>query len=76
VTTEDALEYRVTAFDECLRNLARRTVDAPEYQVRKIANTLYTIVLQRSHDATIVDWSHNETDAMRIAKTLNEAEGL
>ena len=69
--TDDASEYRMG--EEYLRDLVRPTDDVPEYQVRKIADTLYTIVLQRSSDAKIVAWSHNETDALRIAKALNEA---
>ncbi len=62
--------------DQHLRDLARPTDDCPEYQVRKIDDTLYTVVLQRAQDALWVDWCPNEHEARKIAQSLNEAEGL
>jgi hypothetical protein len=47
----------------------------PEYQARHVGRAKYAIVLSGERDE-IVGWGYDEESAIRIARALNEAEGL
>jgi hypothetical protein len=47
----------------------------PEYQARLVGRAKYAIVLCGERDE-VVGWGYDEESAIKIARALNEAEGL
>jgi hypothetical protein len=53
------------------------TTDAggPEYQARHVGRAKYAIVLSGERDE-VLGWGYDEESAIKIARALNEADGL
>ena len=60
---------------EALESVKPTELAEPEYQVRYTGKAKYAIVLSGERD-TVVGWGYDEESAIKLAQTLNEAEGL